>query len=271
MSRRNPDHWRPAGLAIDRRLLLSSTLGALAATTRARAAPPLLEVFEIESRALGRRRLSVYRPPGWRSDQRYPVIYAADGQALHQGYAADLDRLIREGGVRPIVLAGLWASEARDGRDVRALEYLVGSDDSGRAFRRHQSFFLDEVMPFAEGRLGAAGTREDRMLFGFSNGAAWAASMALGHADLFGRAALFSFGWPPAGEGAGRPDRPGLFLLAGTREPAFLAATRRLNAVAHQSPKELVLHVRDGVHGAALWRSAFPEALAWAFGAAATT
>lgn len=70
------------------------------------------------------RNLSIYLPPGYdESDQRYPVIYAQDGQNLFEpGYSyggeawevdAAMDRLIGTGAIEPAIVVGIWNSPQR--------------------------------------------------------------------------------------------------------------------------------------------------------------
>ena len=59
---------------------------------------------------------------------------------------------------------------------------------------------------------------------------------------------------------------PRTYLVAGTREPFFLANATRWADALRDAGADVVLRERDATHGPALWRSEFPLMVAWAFG-----
>lgn len=217
---------------------------------------------EIDSRAMGEKRgLTVYLPPGFSTSRRYPVAYFADGGSLNY-WARVVEPLIASGKVRPVVLVGLNSGDS----ETRSRDYLPGWKGSEVGFEKHERFLLTEVMPRAEALYGASTRREDRLLTGKSNGAAWAVATALRNPELFGAAAGVSLGWPPA-RPVGGPFRPRLFLATGLLED-FLTPTRAFATQAQTSGHEVVLVTPVSGHGQMIQDAYLDDVLLWAFGRA---
>ena len=215
----------------------------------------------IESAALGEHRLlSIYLPPGFDATRRYPVVYLADGYAMPV-LAAAFDAQIASGRLRPLLVVGIWPGQ-HDPKD-RAREYLP--DRMPGRYRAHARFVLDEVMPLVERKFGASSRPDERMIAGFSDGAAWALSMGLAHRDLFGTVAALSFGWQMAADGIETKPRPRLFLAAGRLEPNFhmltLAAARRAQATGG----DVLFEDYTSAHSLFAWQNMFADALYWTF------
>lgn len=186
----------------------------------------------------------------------------ADGEGLVP-YAWTIEPLILSGRIPPVILVGLPSGESDD----RARDYLLGLPEGGDAgFVRHETFFLEEVMPWAEQAYGASTRPQDRLLIGQSNGAAWAVATALRHPELFGAAAGLSFGWPPAAGALGAVRKPRLFLAAGTLEGRFHLRTTELAQNARTAGYDVTLLTPVSGHSPMMWDDLRPQAFAWAFG-----
>jgi len=59
---------------------------------------------------------------------------------------------------------------------------------------------------------------------------------------------------------------PRVYLVAGSREPFFLANATRWAAALRDAGADVVMSERAGTHGDALWQAEFPLMVAWAFG-----
>lgn len=223
-----------------------------------------LRVDALHSRFLSEtRQLTAYFPPGWTAGERYPVLYMADGQFLGP-YLEDLDALIAAGALRPLVVVGLWSGDA--GPQSRPQEYVEGYPDGARRFETFRRFFLEEVMPKAEAEYGASPLRQERMLAGWSDGGAWAASTGLSEPSRFGRVCALSISSPNGTGRAAYKQRPALFLASGDDEPYYRDVTRDLAVRARRSPVELIYKTVPGRHEPAVWRPMLKEAALWAFG-----
>lgn len=223
-----------------------------------------VSLVRVTSPALGeQRRLTLYKPPGWRDGASYPVIYAADGQYLFQ-FLQLLDPMIVRGEVPPIVAIGMWSAEGQGGPYTRSQEYLPGFG-AARRYAHFQQYFLDEVVPFAGLKLGASARREDRMLFGYSDGATWALTTGLKNPALFGAVTALSIGWEAAGEHIGVAGRPRLYIGIGDQETTFKTVTTGIVKQAQRTAGEVVFRTGHGGHNAITWRPMFVEAVKWAF------
>jgi enterochelin esterase-like enzyme len=223
-----------------------------------------VSLVRVTSPAMGeQRRLTLYKPPGWREGVSYPVIYAADGQYLFQ-FLQLLDPMIVKGEAPPLVAVGMWSAEGQGGPATRSQEYLPGFG-APRRYANFQHYFLGEVVPFAGLQLGASTRREDRMLFGYSDGAAWALTTGLKNPELFGAVTALSVGWEAAGEHIGVAGRPRLYIGIGARETDLKTVTTGIVRRAQRTPGEVVFRTGEGGHDPGTWRPMFVEAVKWAF------
>ncbi len=215
----------------------------------------------LTSGALGEtRRLTIYLPPGHDPAQRYPVVYLADGGVL-PAYAGAIEAAIVSGRIRPVIVVGLEPGMRDPG--MRAREYLVGR--STPRFRGQMHFVFDEAMPFAEARYGASDKPEERMLAGFSDGAAWALAMGLRNRERIGNVAALSLGWIQASDGVASDDRPRLYLAAGTLEPDFHRVTAQAARRAAGSSAPLRFESFASGHVLVAWQTMLVDALEWSF------
>lgn len=215
----------------------------------------------LHSEAMGEpRQLTVYVPPGHDASERLPVVYMADGSTL-KAYAPAIEAEIISGRIRPVLVVGIWPGTTDPG--TRSREYLIGR--SIPRFRDQRDFVIDEVLPFAERTFGASDKPAERMLAGFSDGAAWALAMGLKRPDLFGQVAALSFGWPPAADGVAAQDRPKLFFAAGLLEPDFYRVTAQTAHRAETSPVPVRFEEFASGHVPVAWQTMLADALAWSF------
>ena len=121
------------------------------------------ETFTLDSRVLGEtRRVNVYTPPDYASatTTRYPVLYMPDGGVAEDfpHLSRTVDRAIRAGEMRPLILVGIENTERR--RDMtgptevdedRKIAPRVGGSANFRGFIR------DELMPAIEPRVRGNG------------------------------------------------------------------------------------------------------------------
>jgi enterochelin esterase-like enzyme len=225
----------------------------------------------IESKALGEKRaVRVYLPPGHDKTRPYPVVYATDGRLN----ADVLEPLITSGKVRPVIVVATSSGGylgKRDGageydvrKDLRALEYIPRLDPDH--FAKHERFFCEEVLAWAERELGASTERQDRAVFGCSNGARFAVEMGLRHPELFGNVFAFSVAGARQFEAPGRRERsPTYYLAAGTWEKAFHKMTADVAEKLKAGQAPVVLTSRVAGHDEAMWRDEFAAAVQQTF------
>lgn len=220
----------------------------------------------IRSRYLNEsRRLTVYTPPGFDASKRYPVVYMADGVFRAEDFPV-VERQILDRRIPAVVVVAIWPGIDAKDVELRSKEYLLGWPNGAAQFAKSERFLLDEVLTLAENRYGASTEAKDRLITGWSSGAAWTVSMAVRNPDVFGHAAAFSLGWSGAEKGVGEPGQPPLFLSAGSFETTYYRATLSLADKARRSGGEVVLRKLVSDHDNAAWQPMLVEALGWAFG-----
>ena len=228
------------------------------------------------------RTLTVYLPPNYDALNlpALPVVYLADGGVVRD-YAPVVEPLIAQGELPPLLLIGV-ASGAYAGDpeadydpelDLRAREYIPDRDDE--RFSQHERFFIEEVLPWAEETFGAPREREQRAVYGHSNGGVFAAAMGLRHPEVFGYALSFSVGVDPTeafeaesetGTFDFGPVNTKFYFVAGELEEGFFKTTQGLAEKLADGGVESRFEGRVAGHDSVLWREAFPGALEWAFG-----
>ncbi len=124
------------------------------------------------------REVFVWRPAG--VEGVLPVIYVTDGPGGMMMLLEFLHGPITRGEAPPVMVVALDA-EPR----IRRREY-VPTARRMPFFVAHRDWFVGVVMPWAEQVMGAARTREQRIIAGASNGGDFAVAMARQRPDLFG-------------------------------------------------------------------------------------
>lgn len=227
-----------------------------------------LRDFNLESEFLddGARQITVYLPPDYDENGEYPVVYMADG-AVVWSYSPVVEAAILSEEILPLVLVGIHAHPPdRTGQfNFRGHEYLPWLDDETNYFDNHERFVIDEVIPWAEEHFAVATDREQRAIFGLSDGASFSLTMVQNHPDLFSNALVFSLGWSRA-VFVVTDDPIRYYLVAGTLETAFFEATTRWADVLEEQKIEHHLELRVSGHNQDMWREEFPAAIAWIFG-----
>jgi enterochelin esterase-like enzyme len=103
------------------------------------------------------RLINVYLPGNYSPSNKYPVVYATDGQIIATGnYVNILDSLIENKLISPIILVGVYSNEKEEKGSnyvsYRQYEYIEtwGENDSvlGNRFENHLHFFVNEIIPY---------------------------------------------------------------------------------------------------------------------------
>lgn len=134
----------------------------------------------------GERAVTGYTPPGFKKGG--PAIFMSNGHMV-EPFAKVLEALVLKKAVRPVALIGFHHGEG----GVATQEYSA-SDEA--VYRRHMSWVVDTVLPYAQQDFGVSSRRADVTVFGFSSGAEFAGAAALQNPDKFGNAWLFSIPMP---------------------------------------------------------------------------
>ena len=204
----------------------------------------------------------VWLPPGYRQGERYPIVYEGDGGS--HGPGSLLSEQIRKGLLPPVIVVGVDDCPAKNPRPMcRAENYLDRPGlpmASPEHYAAHEQFLITKVIPRIESQFGKPRDVSMRAIAGASNSAVWAASMALRHPDLFGRAIVMSPGMPP---GTPVGDKPAAHFVvsAGELERGFAVAGRCIaSAVLKQGGKASFVTYPAG-HSRWMWHAQFVAAV----------
>lgn len=222
-----------------------------------------LALIEYESRTVGaRRKMTVYTPPGYTLERKYPVLYLLHGiggdETEWQRFAQPevlLDNLIADGKAAPMIIV---MPNGRAQKEDRAVGDLF---QQSPAFARFERDLLDDVIPTIESRYGTFPDREHRALAGLSMGGGQSLNFGLGHPDLFAWVGGFSSAPNTRASKELLPDPATasrfklLWLSCGKRDGLIhisqdVHAYLKANAVPH------VWHVTDHAHDAPEWKQA---------------
>jgi predicted alpha/beta superfamily hydrolase len=271
--------------------------GVASGAIRAEHATGDLRLHEFRSRIFRNTRcLRVWLPPGYddpaNAGKRYPVLYLNDGQNLFEAATSFTgvewqvdetgDRLMRDGVVPPLMIAGL-DNAARN----RIREYMPHRSLHPITLRvqgtRYPSFLTKEVMPFLARHYRVASGPENTGLGGSSLGALIALYTAAVCPGVIGRLLLESPSlWASnrqiirQSRGVKRwPQR--IFLATGTsemgrkeRDQSVVDDVRELAGILRRAgldDQRLRLVIEEGGrHHESAWAGRFPQALAFLFG-----
>jgi enterochelin esterase-like enzyme len=183
------------------------------------------------------RKHSIYLPKGFNRKKKYSIIYATDGNSNITAKKRELDSLINNRIIKPLVFIASYSnnkiadssSTFGNGKKMyatyRNFEYVKqeGSLLANR-FQNHMRYFSEELIPQVEKKLNQNLTKEDRCFYGVSNGAGFGLSLLNTYPNIIGTYICFStFGgdiqtntWQKG------IQYPNLYLQYGSEEPSFL-------------------------------------------------
>jgi hypothetical protein len=195
------------------------------------------------------------------------IVLCADGAGIG-GWASAVAPAVADGRLPPVALVGIDGIGIRlhHGRnydiraDPRARAYLPDLDPP--YFERHMTYATQTVPAWAERRLARTFTAHERIVFGCSNGAAWAAAVAAIDPPIVGGALVFSLGRRPPSPPSRRSSPPHA-LVAGRLEPGFDRETsRHARALRRRGVAVRLIRPIRG-HDHSMWTDELVPALAW--------
>ncbi|MFL5342415.1 MAG: alpha/beta hydrolase-fold protein [Gemmataceae bacterium] len=196
-----------------------------------------LETVEYDSTTVGgKRKAQVYTPPGYSSDQKYPVLY------LLHGIGGDETEWTR-GGAANVILDNLYADKkavpmivvlpnGRAAKDVTARDAIPKQSPAFAAFEKD---LLNDLIPFVEKTYSVNADRGSRALAGLSMGGGQSLNFGLGHPE--------TFAWVGGFSSAPNTKRAADLI----KDPAEAAKNLRLLYVAC-GDKDGLFQISEGVH-----------------------
>ncbi|QDU23692.1 alpha/beta hydrolase-fold protein [Urbifossiella limnaea] len=153
-----------------------------------------LETVEYDSATVGvKRKATVYTPPGYTKDRRYPVLYllhgiGGDENEWRRGGAPDviLDNLYADGKAAPMIVV---MPNGRASKDLTARDPIPKQSP---AFALFEKELLADLIPFVEKTYPAKSDREARAIAGLSMGGGQSLNFGLGNLDTFAWVGGFS-------------------------------------------------------------------------------
>jgi enterochelin esterase-like enzyme len=154
--------------------------------------------FAYDSGVTGtRRKASVYLPPGYTAQRRYPVLYLLHGIAGNEGEWSGyvrahtiLDRLIADGKATPMIVVMPNGRALADDRPPPPERTFTPGHMAG--FAHFERELLESLIPAIDKAYPTLAGREQRAIAGLSMGGGQALNFGLGHLDTFGWVGGFS-------------------------------------------------------------------------------
>ncbi len=225
-----------------------------------------VERVEFDSKIVGAKRPAVvYTPPGYSTNNNYPVLYLLHGVAFDetgwtQTGAADviLDNLFADHKAVPMIVVMPNGRASADASPQRRGARGGGSPD---VFANFENVLLTELVPYVESHYAVAADREHRALAGQSMGGGQALNFGLAHLDTFAWVAGFSPApntKPPAelvpnsAEATRQLDL--LWVSCGDRD-GLMNVSRGLHDYLQANNVPHVWHIGSGAHDFSVWKS----------------
>lgn len=224
-----------------------------------------LELFEYKSVVTGtRRKAQVYLPPGYSSQERYPVLYLLHGIGGNEyewtSYVkaqAIVDNLIA---AKQAVTMVVVFPNGRAMVDDR-IPSNPFSPENVKAFADFEPDLLDSLIPAIQAKYSTLVDREHRALAGLSMGGGQTLNFGLGHLDTFAWLGAFSSApntKPPAAllpnPAAANSQLRLLYLSCGNKD-GLINFSQAVHVFAKEHGVAHVWNVDDHAHDGETWGS----------------
>jgi enterochelin esterase-like enzyme len=221
------------------------------------------EMIEYDSKTVGtRRKMSVYTPPGYTPDKKYPVLYLLHGiggdETEWERFATPdvlLDNLIADGKAVPMIIV---MPNGRAQKNDRAEGNVFASAPAFAVFERD---LLDDAIPAIDSRYSTCANRENRALAGLSMGGGQSLNFGLAHLDTFAWVGGFSSApntKPPADllpDPAAAKDKLKLLWLSCGNKDGLINISQGVHGYLKSKGVPHVWHVDGNGHDATHWRN----------------
>jgi enterochelin esterase-like enzyme len=223
-----------------------------------------LETVEYNSTTVGiERKARVYTPPGYTTDQKYPVLY------LLHGIGGDENEWAR-GGSPDIILDNLYAEKKAvpmivvlpNGRAAKEVTARDPIPKQSPAFAAFEKDLLTDLIPFIEKTYSVKSDRESRALAGLSMGGGQSLNFGLANLDTFAWVGGFSSApnTKPAAELIKDPEEAAskfklLYVACGDQDRLFRISQNVHNMLDEKKVPHLYNVISGGQHDFKVWKS----------------
>ena len=226
---------------------------------------------EYDSKSLGfKRKLTVYTPPGYSKDKKYPVLYLLHGAGDDEtGWtkkgAANiiLDNLYAEQKAAPMIVVmpnGFTNAPGQPARNPNATP-----EERQKAAGGFENDLLKDIIPFIDSHYPTIPDRDHRALCGLSMGGGQTTRIGPPHSDTFAWLGVFSAG---VGNRPGGPDPLAsypdadtlnshlkLFWVSCGDKDRGLAGAKKLDETLTEKKIKHVWHQDAGAHEWPVWKN----------------
>lgn len=213
--------------------------------------------IQIESRALGERRtVQLVQLGDFTPGCKRIALFCTDGQTTE----TFCSQLASDPPNVPVLIVGVASNPSS-----RDYDYIRGYDSV--QYAAHKSFWFDEMMRAVNENHNLLDDECVTGLAGYSNGATFAHTTVVEHPTIFDFGILFS-----AADNRIRPEEyenntsTRFYLSAGTGEPEYLHATKRIADDLESNGIENRFVERSASHDIAFWSAELPIAMKWIIG-----
>ncbi|WP_027086993.1 alpha/beta hydrolase [Cohnella panacarvi] len=201
--------------------------------------PSRIEQVRFHSKALdAEKTMSVYLPPSYNPDAKYPVLYMFYGYGgTHDAFFSHLklngvaDKLIREGRIDPLIIVSpdygnSFAVNTKKGE---------GREPGGVSIGPYEDYLIQDLIPYVDSNYSTQANKEGRYVGGISMGGFASLHLGFKHPDLFSRIGAHSAAlWTYASNDQYTSQRDWLYpneTLREMRDPFKLADAEKLSGV----------------------------------------
>lgn len=207
---------------------------------------PKIEEIRIDSKALGKEmHTTVYLPPDYSPDSKYPVLYLFHGYGgSHESYFTNLrlntvaDRLLQKDLIHPLIMV---APEYGNSFGVNS-QPGEGQDPGGVSIGSYEDYLIEEVIPYIDTHYSTDASKTGRYIGGISMGGYASLYLGLTYHEMFSKIGAHSAAlWTYTSSDQFTDQRDWLYAderLRSVRDPFMLAAPENL--------KELKIYLDAG-------------------------
>ena len=226
-----------------------------------------------DSKSLGfERKLTVYTPPGFSKDKKYPVLYLLHGSGddetgwVQKGSAnVVMDNLYADSKAEPMIIVMPYGYSTRPGEPTRKPN--ATPEERKQATEAFAKDLLDDVIPFIDSHYPTIADRDHRALAGLSMGGGQTMRIGPTHSDTFAYLGVFSAGLARR-PGAAEPDATASYPDADTLNSHLklfwvscgdtdrgLAGAKKLDETLTDKKIHHLWHQDTGAHEWPVWKN----------------